>query len=300
MTLSKIQPATIDAGGLAKPAAGATIVFGLLVWSYWPVIVPLWGDWRRDANYSVGMLVPLAALWIAWIDRARPSKLQWRPSQAGLAVLLIALVFRGLGQLLLFESLERYSLVIAVAGLVLLNGGAAAMRQFGGALLLLLLMVPLPGRVHNAISAPLQHTAVAVASQMLELSGISVLREGFALTIDNRATVNITEGCSGLRLFSAFAVIAAVFSLMVSRAKWVRWVLFASALPIAIVCNAMRIVITAVLCTVVSNRVAETFFHDFAGISMMPPAVLLLFAELRMLDWLTDRPRATGQGATAP
>ena len=118
MTFSKVQPATLTVNAAAKPLLCAGMVLALLVWSYWPVIVPLWGDWRRDANYSVGMLVPLAAIWLAWIDRTRLASLQWRPSQAGIALLLGALVLRGFGQVLLFESLERYSLVIAIWGLV--------------------------------------------------------------------------------------------------------------------------------------------------------------------------------------
>jgi len=33
--------------------------------------------------------------------------------------------------------------------------------------------------------------------------------------------------------------------------------------------------------------VAEKFFHDFAGLVMMPAAVLLMFGELWLMDILT-------------
>jgi hypothetical protein len=37
----------------------------------------------------------------------------------------------------------------------------------------------------------------------------------------------------------------------------------------------------------VSAEVAEKFFHDFAGLVMMPAAVLLMFGELWLMEKLT-------------
>ena len=37
---------------------------------------------------------------------------------------------------------------------------------------------------------------------------------------------------------------------------------------------------------VAGTKAAEKFFHDFAGLAMMPVAVLLLYAELWLLDKL--------------
>jgi len=59
--------------------------------------------------------------------------------------------------------------------------------------------------------------------------------------------------------------------------------LLISSLPIAIFCNIVRLSATAVLYLKVSNHVAETFFHDFAGLTMMPMAVLLLLGEATLM-----------------
>ena len=48
-----------------------------------------------------------------------------------------------------------------------------------------------------------------------------------------------------------------------------------------------RIVVTALLMLYAGAEVAEKFFHDFAGIVMMPVAVLLMFGELWLMDKLT-------------
>ena len=39
-------------------------------WDYWRVLVRMHSDWQGDQNYSVGQLVPFAALYLLWQERA--------------------------------------------------------------------------------------------------------------------------------------------------------------------------------------------------------------------------------------
>ena len=59
--------------GLRPLVAGAVLV-GCL-WSYWPTLRDLWDFWQRNADYSVGQLVPLVAAYFIWTDRATLRKL---------------------------------------------------------------------------------------------------------------------------------------------------------------------------------------------------------------------------------
>lgn len=272
----------------ARPAILFAIagLLAILLWSYWPVLLAVWGDWRRDPNYSVGALVPFAAMMVLWQRRAELDLASWRPSIGGLFLLIGAQLLRGMGQWLMVESIERYSFVVSLAGLLLLFGGWRPLRRHLGLLAFLLLMFPLPGRIHNGIAGPLQGTATAGAVSVLELCGLPVLREGYAVLIGGRGAVAITEACNGLRLLSAFLVIACLLALLVQRPLWQRVTIAASAIPIAMICNIARLCVTAALCAYVSSKTGEVFFHDFAGLSMMPLAMLLLWAELRLLRWI--------------
>jgi len=60
-----------------------------------------------------------------------------------------------------------------------------------------------------------------------------------------------------------------------------------SSIPVAVMCNILRLCVTAVLFLLASAEVAQKFFHDFAGLAMMPAAVLLMFGELWLMDKLT-------------
>jgi exosortase len=164
-------------------------------------------------------------------------------------------------------------------------------------------MVPLPGRVHNLISGPLQTWSTTGTVFLLELFGVTVGREGNVIVLNDVQHVAIAEACSGLRMLTAFVVVAAVLAYIVNRPRWQKLTLVVSSVPIAVVCNLGRLVLTAVLYLVVSSTAAERFFHDFAGISMMPLAVLLLLAELKLMAWLVTpdqpaKPTAAAGGRT--
>jgi len=267
-------------------AGVAALVLAVLIWDYWPTIVPLFRDWQHDQNYSVGQLVPLAALWLIWHDRRALRRCEISPCWWGIAVIVAAQLGRLYGLLFLFESAERYSLVLTIAGMVLLLAGRQVFRQSKWVLLFLALMVPLPGRVHNMISGPLQSQATAGAVFSLELFGVTVAREGNTILLNHSVPLAVAEACSGLRMLTAFVVVAAALAYLVDRPAWQKAVLVCSSIPVAIVCNVARLFVTAELYLLTDSVTAERFFHDFAGLTMMPLAVCILIAELALLNRL--------------
>lgn len=272
----------------------ASVLLAGLVWAYWPVVVQLVKDWQRDPNYSVGQLVPLAALYLVWQERWALRRGTVRPCWWGLAVIAVAQIGRGYGMLMLFESAERYSLILSIAGLILLVGGKQVFWRLRWALLFLVLMVPLPGRVHNLISGPLQHQATSGAVFLLELAGVTVWREGNVIVLNGSVHVAVAEACSGLRMLTAFVVVAAVLAYIVNRPRWQKVTVLISSIPVAILCNLIRLFVTTELYLWADDKTAEAFFHDFAGLTMMPLAIGLLVGELWVLNTLVlpDDPAA--------
>ncbi len=285
----------VDVLQAAAPLAIAGVL-AVLLWSYWGTLTQLAGDWRSDDNYSVGALVPVAALYLLWQDRRRLARCRIAPSWWGLAVLLVAQAVRAAGLLMLYESLERYAFVLTIWGLVLLIGGRAVFRKTFWILVFLLLMVPLPGAVHDRISPPLQRVATVMAVMTLEMLGVVVTREGNTMLLNDRVPVAVAEACSGLRMLTAFVVVSAVFAYVVERPRWQKVTLILSSIPVAIFCNLVRLVVTALLFLSFSSDVAERFFHDFAGLTMMPMAILILVGELWLLNRLViDDERELGK-----
>jgi exosortase len=264
------------------------LLLTVMAWSYWPVIVNLFKDWQGSDDYSAGQLVPLVAVFFVWRERKRLKDCELKPLwSGGLLLLILALIGRTFGLLFMYESAERYSLVLTIAGLVLVVAGWQVFRCVSWILLFLFLMVPFPGQIHNMISEPLRNMASTGSVFVLE-AFIKVGRQGNILTLSDNTSVGVAEACSGLRMLTAFIIVAAFIAYMVKRPRWQKTVLLLSSIPVAIICNIVRIIVTVVLMMLVNAEVAEKFFHDFAGVVMMPAAVLILFGELWLMNKLVE------------
>jgi exosortase len=234
------------------------------------------------------MLVFPAAVYLLWTDRHRLlSGRRVQPSWwSAIGLLLFSQLVRAVGITGMLDSLERYSLILALGGLLLLLAGRPFCRRIQYHYLFLFLMVPLPAPIHNRIALPLLGLATQAACAVLDILGIQVIPEGNTLLLNGRVELAVAEACSGLRMLTAFIVVAAFLAFLADRPRWQRVVLLASSVPVAMICNIMRLVATALLFLLVNENVGQKFFHDFAGVSMMPLAILLLMAELWVLSKL--------------
>jgi exosortase/archaeosortase family protein len=88
-----------------------------------------------------------------------------------------------------------------------------------------------------------------------------------------------------------FIALAVGFAAVIRRPLLDRALLVASAVPIALAVNILRITATGVLHVRVGPRIADLVFHDLAGWLMMPVALGLLWLEMKFLSYvLIDEP----------
>jgi exosortase len=268
------------------PSVAGLLLLGGLIWSYWPTLVELWQFWQRNQDYSVGQLVPLVAAYLIWADRKNLKRLPTRVCWWGLIGLMVAQAARFVGLYYDYVSLERYSFVLTVASLCWLLFGPSVLRRCGWVFLFLLLVAPLPGRIHNAVTLPLQGFATRAAAFTLEVLGYWVVREGNVLHVNEHTQAAVAEACNGLRMLTAFVFVSAVLAFLVKRAGWQKGIVVLSSIPVAILANSVRLIVTVVVFDSVNSELADKFFHDFAGLAMMPLAILLVMAELWLLRWI--------------
>ncbi len=281
--------------GLISTILVLVVVVG---WAYGAAIIGLSNGWQND-DYSAGQLVPWVALFLVWIERKKLKECPLRPCWwGGMLLLALAQAARMYGLLFMFESIERYSIILTLMGLVLLVAGWQIFRILSLIMMFLFLMLPLPGRVHNLVSDPLQGMATTGAAFLLEVSGVNVGQQGNVINMNGVLPVAVAEACSGLRLLTAFIIVAAFIAYMVKRSRRQKIIVLLSSIPVAVICNIVRVFLTALFMLHVGGELAEKFFHDFAGYAMMPVAVLLIFGELWLMDKLVvTEPPLGWQGA---
>jgi exosortase len=119
---------------------------------------------------------------------------------------------------------------------------------------------------------------------MLQCLGEPAVAEGNVVVMHD-ARLLIAEACSGMRIFVSVLALGYAYAVLLSKPWWSKACLLAAVLPTAIVVNAARIAVTALLQTYTTGDAAHRFAHDSSGWLMLPVAALLL----ALVPWYATR-----------
>jgi len=293
-------------------------VTSALVFTYAIVLSKLGQTWWNDENYSHGLLIPIIIAYILWTQRERLSREASKPSTLwGVAFVLFALMALWAGTAGAELFLQRISLVLILAGTVIYFWGFRLLQLVLVPLSLLALAIPIPAIIINKIAFPLQHFASRCAVWSMSLFDIPVLRQGNVIELLplgalETKKLEVVEACSGIRSLMTLVTLAVVFAYFThprsdssagprrgtiewlkSYGFWRSAIIVLSAVPIAILTNALRVSGTGVLAHYYGTEVADGFFHSFSGWVIYIAAFLLLFG----VGWVLDRFRPTDDKA---
>jgi exosortase len=265
-----------------------------LLWAYWPALREMAARWSNDPRYSHGFLVPVFAGLVLWTRRGLLKGQEARPSWGGILLVALGVLLHLAGGFVGFQWLDAVSLVPTLAGVTVLFGGRVAWRWAWPAVVFLLFMMPLPYQLEVALAHPLQRLATTASTYALQTLGLPAVAEGNVILIED-LQIGVLEACSGLGMLVTFFALAAFVAFVSDRPLHQRLVAFASAAPIAVLMNLVRITVTGVLYVVADRELARVVFHDLAGWLMMPLALAALWLELMVLDRLIVKvPRPSG------
>ena len=249
----------------------------LLILVYFPTLEHLVIQWSTDEDVGHGFFVPIVAGYIVWQRRADLLALEWKPNWWGLALMAWGILQSVVGMLGVELFLQRSSILITLVGMLLLLGGTAVVRTLLFPLLLLPFMIPIPAVIFNQITFPLQLFASRVAESILNVLNIPVLRDGNVLELASQK-LSVAEACSGIRSLLSLSFLSLVYAYFFDKKVWMRWALLVGVFPIAILANAARVTITAILSEEVNPELAHGFFHTFEGWVIFLIAFVMLLA----------------------
>jgi exosortase len=248
-----------------------------------------------DANGSDdshGRLIPFVVLALFWWKRKQLLALPLHTWWPGLLLVALALVMHVVGYMAQQPRISIVALFTGIYGLTGLAWGPQWLRESFFPFILFAFCVPL-GWSAVSITFPLR-LLVCRAVELISayIMQIDVLRFGTALTDPTgRYQYDVAAACSGIRSLFATIAVAIIYAMLGFRTWWKRGLLMASAVPLAVLGNIVRMM-TIIIAAEIWGQQAGSYVHEggpLGIISLLPYAAA--FAGLLLLgQWLREPP----------
>jgi len=255
--------------------------------AYASVIPAMVEDWYNDPNYSHGFLVPVISAYFLSQNWSELKLTPLRPSNIGLLVIIGGLLLLVLGHVGTEYFTMRASLVVLLVGIVLYWFGWGILRLASLPIAFLIFMVPLPYIVYDSLAFPLKLLVTNASVSVLKILSLPVVSEGNRIMFP-QVVLQVVDACSGLRSLMSLVTLAVAMAFITQKTTIKRIILIISAVPVAIVTNMIRVIITGILASRYGSAAAEGFFHDFAGMAIFIIAMVILIIESSIL-WRLGR-----------
>lgn len=245
-------------------------------------------QWVTNSSWSHGFLIPFFSLYFINQKKKELLTLEPGPNYLGLGLLICCLVFYWLVLFVYkFGYLKSLVIIPTIGSIVLFIGGWKLIKHTWLPIVYLVFAIPLPTRIYNDLTIPMQNLASAAAAQLLNLvSGLEAEASGTIINVIYKGVklepgLDVAEACSGIRLLMAFLALGIAMAYLHYRPMWQRLILLASTVPIAIICNIVRVTTTGFIYILWDPMYAQGIYHDMLGLLMLP----LAFGLYGFLAW---------------
>jgi len=238
----------------------------LLVWMWMAYHPSVSGD---DGH---GFVVPFLVLVIFWWKRKELVSLPLRTWWPGILLVGFGLFLHTLGYAVQQPRISIMGLFTGLYGLAGLAWGPDWLRASFFPFILFAFSVPL-GTLSQPITFRLRLIVCEIVEGISHLISIDILRSGTNL-IDptGHYQYDVAAACSGIRSLVATLGLSLVYGVLSFRTWWKRAALIASAVPLAVVGNVLRL-LTIVIAAEIGGQEAGNYVHEggpFGILSLLP------------------------------
>lgn len=239
---------------------------------FWPSAKSISHIWLNSQTYAHGMIIVPLALFLAWTRRRELMLLDPRPSAWGLAWLAVAGLAWMLARSVDVELVQHFALIAMLPGLVITLLGLRIARELVFPLAYLFFAVPFG----DFIVPVLQEYTAGFSVLMLKLSGLSVYKEGYYISIPAGDFV-VAKVCSGVRYLIASIALGLIYAYLSYRSVWRRLALVSLAIILPILANGIRAYSIIMIAHLTDMKYAVGVDHLIYGWVFFGFVMLLLF-----------------------
>jgi exosortase len=254
----------------------AGLIAAGFIWLYFRTLSGLVSDWSSDPNFSHGFLIPVISLYMVWYKKDQLREIPRQPSLIGLGIIVLGLLVHVVANIGAELFLMRFSMVITLSGIIIYALGIPRFKVMLIPVAYLIMMIPIPAILWNHVAFPLQLLAAKLSAQVIGFIGIPVFREGNILHLAT-TSLEVVDACSGLRSLTSLLALTGICAFLAPFSRIKKWILFFSAVPIAVAVNVIRLTITAAMAVWISPETAHGFLHDMSGLIIFGAALVLVY-----------------------
>lgn len=263
------------------------LVILLLLTSYLPVFSLYakqhWSTANLQGAYAHAPLTVLLIAFLIWRQRdklAGPARESL--SAGGLLLLTIGVVVKFYGDIQGYVVLQGISLIPVLLGLLVLFHNQSTVRALRFPILFLIFIIPLPGAAIDALTLPLVNVTTGLVAGILPILNVDVVQAGHILTVNGQGLQALHEiimapECSGIRSLVALLALSSFFTNLQGQGFWHSFTLMMVTIPLVILGNCIRVILTVLMIVHVSPETAENFFHWSSGVVVFVITLFGLF-----------------------
>jgi exosortase len=259
-----------------------------LYFLYSTALLGLRQKWSSDSGWSHGFVVPFIAAFFVKLKWDVLAPLKPRGTWLGFVILLVGVIAQISFRVTGLAHMSSVSVLVVLFGTVLFIFGWEYLKVLWLPIAYLAFAVPPPEELYVRMTTPMQIVAAEFGVQLLPLFGCEAQRSGTVIDVAwgmNTQRLNVEQACSGMRMLVAFFALAVALAYSTNRPVWQKLLLAGCALPIAILCNGLRVAGTGLLAVRVGGQWAEGKAHEYFGLLMLGPAMLMQLS----IAWVLDR-----------
>jgi exosortase len=257
----------------------------LLKWMY---LVSKPNDTGEDDSHA--LFVPFIVLAIFWWKRKELLALQLQSWLPGLILFGGGMLLHIAGYLVQQPRVSILGLLTGIYGLMGLAWGPAWLRRSFFPFCLLVFCVPL-GTLSQPITFRLRILVVQIVECIAHyILQIDIIREGTAIKDPtNRYHYEVAAACSGIRSLISTIGLALIYGTIGFRRWWKRGLVLASALPLAVIGNTLRM-LTIVIAAEIGGQQWGNKVHEGGplGIWSLLPYVPVFVGLFAIGHWLRE------------
>ncbi|MEM6487846.1 MAG: VPLPA-CTERM-specific exosortase XrtD [Pseudomonadota bacterium] len=236
------------------------------------------------AEYSHGPLIPVLSglLFLRQLKTVPIAEGPITDRWPGVLIIGLAIAMAMLGKFAQIPDIVAYSIIVWVAGILLVSFGWRTGRHFWPGVLHLVFMLPLPGLLYWKVSIFLRGIASEFGVYLVQLANVPVFLDGNIIDL-GVYKLHVADACSGLRYLFPIMSFSYIFATLYRGPVWHKAVLLLSAAPITVLMNSVRIGMIGVLVNEFGIEHAMGFSHLMEGWVIFIACVLMLFGMAKVM-----------------